>query len=123
MKTGERHCYFCVGKINVYADLSRSCRVRHGQFRSNAAEFKKYIAEDVGMPHNRKMTAVEARTVREFALFIRLAAQTNDLQASIYQRALLEAQMDLTAALIDVVKPVIDAAKPKYRTKQNRKRR
>ena len=75
------------------------------------------------MPHNRKMTAVEARTVREFALFIRLAAQANDLQASIYQRALLEAQMDLTAALIDVAKPVIDAAKPKYRTKQKRKRR
>jgi hypothetical protein len=45
-----------------------------------------------------------------------LAAQANDLQASIYQRALLEAQMDLTAALID-------AAKPKYRTKQKRKRR
>jgi len=31
--------------------------------------------------------------------------------------------MDLTAALIDVAKPVIDAAKPKYRTKQKRKRR
>ena len=41
------------------------------------------------MSHNRKMTPDEAETVREFALFIRLAAQANDLQASLYQRALL----------------------------------
>ena len=57
------------------------------------------------MSHNRKMTPDEAKTVREFALFIRLAAQANDLQASLYQRALLKAQMDLTAALIDAAKP------------------
>ena len=57
------------------------------------------------MSHNRKMTPDEAKTVREFALFIRLAAQANDLQASLYQRALLKAQRDLTAALIDAAKP------------------
>lgn len=65
------------------------------------------------MSHNRKMTPDEAKTVREFALFIRLAAQANGLQASLYQRALLKAQMDLTAALIDAVK---------LKTEQNRRR-
>jgi hypothetical protein len=77
------------------------------------------------MPHNRKMTPDEARTVREFALFIRLAAQTNELQASIYQRALLKAQMDLTEALIEAAKPVIEAAKPdtQHRRKQKKKGR
>src|SRR5262249_54245264 len=65
---------------------------------------------------NRKMTPDETETVREFALFIRLAAQANDLQASLYQRALLKAQMDLTAALID-------AAKPNTERKRTRKRR
>ena len=65
------------------------------------------------MPHNRKMTANEAKTVREFALFIRLAAQADGLQASLYQRALLKAQMDLTVALIDAVK---------LKRKQRRKR-
>jgi len=56
------------------------------------------------MSHNRKMTRDEAETVREFALFIRWAAKEFDLQASLYQRALLKAQMDLTAALIDAAK-------------------
>jgi hypothetical protein len=60
------------------------------------------------MSHNRKLTAAEAATVEEFALFIRLAAQANDLQAGLYQRALLKAQMDLTAALIDAAKPGIE---------------
>jgi hypothetical protein len=70
------------------------------------------------MSHNRKMTADEAKKVREFALLIRLAAQANDLQASLYQRALLQAQMDLTAALIDAVKP-----KTEHTKKRTRKRR
>ena len=64
------------------------------------------------MSHNRKMTRDEAEKVREFALFIRWAAQATDLQASLYQRALLKAQMDLTAALIDAAK-----AKTKYKRK------
>src|SRR5256885_16836480 len=70
------------------------------------------------MSHNRKMTPDEAETVREFALFIRLAAQANDLQASLYQRALLKAQMDLTAALIDAAKPNTE-----HKRKRTRKRR
>jgi hypothetical protein len=70
------------------------------------------------MSHNRKMTADEAKKVQEFALLIRLAAQANDLQASLYQRALLKAQMDLTAALIDAVKP-----KTEQKRKRTRKRR
>ena len=70
------------------------------------------------MPHNRKMTADEAKAVREFALFIRLAAQADGLQASLYQRALLKAQMDLTEALIDAVK-----LKTKQKSKRTRKRR
>lgn len=70
------------------------------------------------MPHNRKMTADEAKTVREFALFIRLAAQADGLQASLYQRALLKAQMDLTEALIDAVK-----LKTKQKSKRTKKRR
>jgi hypothetical protein len=70
------------------------------------------------MSHNRKMTPDEAKTVREFALFIRLAAQANDLQASLYQRALLKAQMDLTAALIDAAKPNTE-----HKRKRTRKRR
>src|SRR5258708_26723589 len=70
------------------------------------------------MSHNRKMTPHEAETVREFALFIRLAAQANDLQASLYQRALLKAQMDLTAALIDAAKPNTE-----HKRKRTRKRR
>jgi len=69
------------------------------------------------MSHNRKMTPDEAKTVREFALFIRLAAQANDLQASLYQRALLKAQMDLTAALIDAAKP---ETKKRKRTRKRR---
>ncbi len=73
------------------------------------------------MPHNRKMTPDEARTVRKFALFIRSAAQANELQASIYQRALLKAQMDLTEALIEAAKPVIEAAK--RGTQQGRKQK
>jgi hypothetical protein len=77
------------------------------------------------MSHNRKMTPDEAQMVREFALFIRWAAQANDLQASLYQRALLKAQMDLTAALIEAAKPVIDAAKrdKKHQRKHKRKQR
>jgi hypothetical protein len=63
------------------------------------------------MSHNRKMTPAEAETVQEFALFIRLAAQANGLQASLYQRALLKAQMDLTAALIDAAKPKMEKRK------------
>jgi hypothetical protein len=74
------------------------------------------------MSHNRKMTPDEAKTVREFALFIRWAAQANDLQASLYQRALLKAQMDLTAALIDAAKPAIDAAKSGKKHQRKRKR-
>jgi hypothetical protein len=70
------------------------------------------------MSHNRKMTPEEAKTVREFALFIRLAAQANELQASLYQRALLTAQMELTAALIDAAKPEAERKK-----KRKRKRR
>jgi hypothetical protein len=70
------------------------------------------------MSHNRKMNPDEAKTVREFALFIRLAAQVNELQASLYQRALLKAQMDLTAALIDAAKP-----KTKHKVKRTGKRR
>jgi hypothetical protein len=70
------------------------------------------------MSHNRKMTPDEAETVREFALFIRWAAQANNLQASLYQRALLKAQMDLTAALIDAAKP---GAKHKRENKRNRR--
>src|SRR5260370_22170991 len=70
------------------------------------------------MSYNRKMTPDEAETVREFALFIRLAAQANDLQASLYQRALLKAQMDLTAALIDAAKPNTE-----HKRKRTRKRR
>ena len=70
------------------------------------------------MSHNRKMTPDEAETVREFALFIRLAAQANDLQASLYQSALLKAQMDLTAALIDAAKPNTE-----HKRKRTRKRR
>jgi hypothetical protein len=69
------------------------------------------------MSHNRKMTPDEAETVREFALFIRWAAQAKDLQASLYQRALLKAQMDLTAALIDAAK-----SNAKHTKKQKRKR-
>jgi hypothetical protein len=69
------------------------------------------------MSHNRKMTAAEAKKVKEFALLIRLAAQDNDLQASLYQRALLAAQMDLTAALIDAVKPKTE---PKKITRKRR---
>jgi hypothetical protein len=69
------------------------------------------------MSHNRQMTPSEAKTVREFALFIRLAAEANNLQASLYQRALLKAQMDLTAALIDAVKSKTE------KTKHTRKRR
>jgi hypothetical protein len=69
------------------------------------------------MSHNRKMTPDEAKTVREFALFIRLAAQANHLQASLYQRALLKAQMDLTAALIDAAKP---ETKKRKRTRKRR---
>jgi len=64
------------------------------------------------------MTPDEAETVREFALFIRWAAQANDLQASLYQRALLKAQMDLTAALIDAAK-----ADTKHTRKNKRNRR
>jgi len=64
------------------------------------------------------MTADEAKAVREFALFIRLAAQADGLQASLYQRALLKAQMDLTEALIDAVK-----LKTKQKSKRTRKRR
>ena len=73
------------------------------------------------MSHNRKLTPDEAKTVEEFALFIRLAAQANNLQASLYQRALLKAQMDLTAALIDVAKPVIDLAEPNMKCQTKRK--
>ena len=69
------------------------------------------------MSHNRKMTPDEAETVREFALFIRWAAQAKDLQASLYQRALLKAQMDLTAALIDAAK---SNAHHKKRTRKRR---
>lgn len=69
------------------------------------------------MSHNRKMTPEEAKTVQEFALFIRLAAQANELQASLYQRALLTAQMDLTAALIDAAKPETERKK-KRKTKR-----
>lgn len=77
------------------------------------------------MSHNRKLTPDEAKTVEEFALFIRCAAQANELQASLYQRALLKAQMDLTAALIDVAKPVLDVADPetKHQNRPKRKRR
>jgi hypothetical protein len=75
------------------------------------------------MSHNRKLTPDEAKTVEEFALFIRWAAQANNLQASLYQRALLKAQMDLTAALIEVAKPVIDAAKPETKHQRSRKRK
>jgi hypothetical protein len=64
------------------------------------------------------MTADEAKAVREFALFIRLAAQADGLQASLYQRALLKAQMDLTEALIDAVK-----LKTEQKSKRTRKRR
>lgn len=69
------------------------------------------------MSHNRKMTPEEAETVQEFALFIRWAARAKDLQASLYQRALLKAQMDLTAALIDAAK-----SNTKHTRKQKRKR-
>jgi hypothetical protein len=75
------------------------------------------------MSHNRNLTPNEAKTVEEFALFIRWAAQANNLQASLYQRALLKAQMDLTAALIDVAKPVIDAAEPNAKRQTRRKRK
>jgi hypothetical protein len=74
------------------------------------------------MSHNRKMTPAEAEKVREFALFIRWAAQAKDLQASLYQRALLKAQMDLTAALIDAAKPDTKRAS-KYARKHKRTRR
>jgi hypothetical protein len=70
------------------------------------------------MSHNRKMTPDQAEKVREFALFIRWAAQANDLQVSLYQRALLKAQMDLTAALIDAAK-----RDTKHNRKNKRKRR
>ena len=74
------------------------------------------------MSHNRNMTPDEAETVQEFALFIRWAAQAKNLQASLYQRALLKAQMDLTAALIDAAKSAKSNA-PHKRKQQKRKRR
>jgi hypothetical protein len=73
--------------------------------RSMETEIEEYFCGAYCMSHNRKMTAAEAKKVEEFALLIRVAAQAKDLQASLYQRALLKAQMDLTAALIDAVKP------------------